>query len=70
MKKLDLALDKVTFERLCNREDSRHKKAINKLKKLNEDFQKVCKHTNTTYYPDPSGNHDSETQCNVCGKVL
>ena len=30
-------------------------------------IQASCPHASTTYYPDPSGNNDSSTVCNVCG---
>jgi hypothetical protein len=29
-----------------------------------------CQHELTTYYPDPSGNNDSYTECNICGAEL
>lgn len=29
-----------------------------------------CRHEDTTYYADPSGNNDSYTQCNICGANL
>lgn len=32
--------------------------------------QKICKHEHTTYHPDPSGNNDSYTECDVCGKYI
>jgi hypothetical protein len=35
-----------------------------------ENLQKMCKHQDTTYQPDPSGNNDSTTKCNICGKYL
>jgi hypothetical protein len=43
------------------------------MKKLNEArriVQLECPHYLTTYYPDPSGNNDSSTQCDICGKEL
>lgn len=33
-------------------------------------FQSSCKHAKTTYYPDPSGNNDSFTSCDLCDKVI
>jgi len=33
-------------------------------------IQASCKHHLTTYYPDPSGNNDSSTECNICGKEV
>jgi hypothetical protein len=32
--------------------------------------QTKCTHPKTTYHPDPSGNNDSFTKCDVCGKEL
>jgi hypothetical protein len=32
--------------------------------------QKKCPHTKTTYHPDPSGNNDSYSECDVCGIQL
>lgn len=32
--------------------------------------QSRCAHADHTYYPDASGNNDSYTLCNVCGKEL
>lgn len=31
------------------------------------EIRKSCTHPTTTYFPDPSGNNDSYTQCDVCG---
>lgn len=42
----------------------------NALKEELHDAQLTCKHEKTTYYPDPSGNNDSWTECNICGKEL
>lgn len=32
------------------------------------EIKKRCTHPTTTYFPDPSGNNDSYTQCDVCGR--
>ncbi len=54
------------------KEKERHKyesnlRAIdNKISILREG----CLHFQTTYYPDPSGNNDSHTECDICGKEL
>lgn len=32
--------------------------------------QMVCLHKKTTYHPDPSGNNDSYTECDWCGKEI
>ena len=35
-----------------------------------EEIQSKCLHESTTYYPDASGNNDSSTICDICGKEL
>lgn len=42
-------------------------KALGGEKKM---IQDKCPHYVTTYYPDPSGNNDSETTCDICGKEI
>ena len=32
--------------------------------------QKICLHEHSTYFPDASGNNDSWTECDECGKTL
>ena len=34
------------------------------------DLRHDCLHLATTYYPDASGNNDSETYCDLCGKEV
>ncbi len=41
-----------------------------KLQKEKLLIQKECKHYSKTYYPDASGNNDSYTECDVCGKRI
>jgi hypothetical protein len=41
------------------------------LKMLDEDLAAVrtkCPHLETTYHPDASGNNDSWSECDLCGK--
>ena len=33
-------------------------------------FQAGCNHAASTYHPDPSGNNDSYTICDLCNKEL
>jgi hypothetical protein len=40
------------------------------LKEKLREAQKKCDHPVTTYHPDPSGNNDSYTECDVCGKEI
>lgn len=35
-----------------------------------KEVREKCPHYVTTYYPDPSGNNDSETTCDICGKEM
>ncbi len=56
----------------------------NQLKKLSKKFsddlsilesellkaQETCSHKQTRYCPDPSGNNDSYTECDWCGKGI
>lgn len=50
--------------------ENKHRKAIQKHKEEIRDIQKTCLHQLTTYYPDASGNNDSSTVCDICGKEL
>ena len=38
-----------------------------KIKEWIAKLQKKCKHEETVYHPDPSGNKDSWTECDICG---
>lgn len=44
-----------------------HKKILKEKDLELQAFQKMCKHPLTNYYPDPSGNNDSYTECDICG---
>lgn len=44
-----------------------------RMKAIQEKWRELkseCPHLETTYYPDASGNNDSETTCNICGASL
>jgi ribosomal protein S27E len=50
-----------------------HRRHELKRKELDEQFLKVrqkCKHWQTTFHPDPSGNNDSYYECTICGLGL
>jgi len=49
-------------------EEERHKKAVGEINARRVDLQKQCPHLETTYYPDASGNNDSEHICDLCGR--
>ena len=50
--------------------DAEYKAKRDALKQTLREAQAVCKHEKTTYHPDPSGNNDSYTECDVCGKEV
>ncbi len=50
--------------------EDKHRSDIKELKKHKTEIQAKCNHYSTTYYPDASGNNDSYTECDVCGKEL
>lgn len=31
------------------------------------DLRKLCKHSDSVFVPDPSGNNDSYYRCSICG---
>lgn len=41
---------------------------IKNLQKETQTILETCDHPDTTHHPDPSGNNDSYTSCNICGK--
>ena len=49
-------------------QEYKNKKA--EIKKEEYLFQDKCEHEVTKYYPDPSGNNDSHTDCLICGKEV
>ena len=50
--------------------DKEYKAKKDFLKEKLREEQKKCKHSKTTFHPDPSGNNDSFTECDVCGKEI
>lgn len=51
-------------------ETKRHSEAIKANKEGWRQFRLTCTHIETTFYPDASGNNDSYTSCDLCGKEL
>ncbi len=51
-------------------EKTRHNLAMKEIGLDLRRIREACKHWQTTYYPDPSGNNDSSTTCDICGKDL
>jgi len=50
--------------------DKEYKTKRDALKATLKEAQAKCDHPKTTYHPDPSGNNDSYTECDVCGKEI
>lgn len=48
--------------------DYKAKKEV--LKATLREAQKKCGPPQTTFHPDPSGNNDSYTECDFCGKEI
>lgn len=44
-------------------------KKLLEAKRILKKEQKKCKHK-FTFYPDPSGNNDSESVCDFCGFIV
>ena len=61
----------LQYCQLADKEDQRHRQAIDELKIRSFEFQKTCLHCNEwiQYNPDPSGNNDSWYECRNCGKT-
>jgi hypothetical protein len=50
--------------------EKRQKTSIEEVRALNKIIslaQQLCDHSETKYYPDPSGNNDSCYCCLICG---
>ena len=50
--------------------DEIERKRLDDIKTVRRDIshlRSLCKHEQTTYHPDPSGNNDSCYTCNFCG---
>ncbi|HNV97497.1 MAG TPA: hypothetical protein PKL13_04330 [bacterium] len=54
------------LEALDKEYQSKKQALLNTLKEA----QNNCSHPSTTSFPDPSGNQDSSTECDICGKEL
>lgn len=61
---------KILYERALEVEEEQHEKRLAALKVVIDAKRKVCRHAQTHYDPDPSGNHDSTTTCLICGLEL
>ena len=49
------------------RQDQVKRENIEKLREIQRHIRTVCDHSETTFYPDASGNNDSCYVCDICG---
>ncbi len=61
------AINYTQYRRASEKEDKRHNEIMEELGIRLGMTQKKCKHKNTEYWPDPSGNNDSGHKCLDCG---
>jgi len=59
-----------TLEEAQYVENKRHEAELQRIDLALQSAQARCTHPLTDYYPDASGNNDSRTDCQVCGKTL
>ena len=48
--------------------NEKHKLKIESIYQKLDKIRELCKHSKTTYWPDPSGNNDYSYTCDICGK--
>jgi hypothetical protein len=65
-----IRIEASNFKKMELEEVNRHAAELERLHGKWVDLTKRCSHHETTYYPDASGNNDSETLCDICGKSL
>lgn len=65
-----LRIKAVDLQKQLTEENNRHKKELKTIDDKWAELEKECPHHETTFYPDASGNNDSETLCDICGKTL
>ena len=58
------------YDILCNQEDARHKRAMDRFKTALKELQAACPHKRSTFQGDPAGGNDSCYVCDDCDKVL
>jgi hypothetical protein len=68
IKQLILAISKVEEE--IEAEYVRHHGKMLVLETSLNDLKALCQHWELVYYPDPSGNNASWSECTICGKEL
>lgn len=62
-------IKEITYEIELEKErrENNFRESIKKLNKIMSLVQQLCDHSETKYYPDPSGNNDSCHVCQICG---
>ena len=58
----------ASVERQKHELRDRYETVLQELNKEITEIRNECPHISTTYHPDASGNNDSITECNHCGK--
>ncbi len=61
------------LRQLYHQEEKAKQECNEKLGKIRTEryrLQEKCQHLAKTFHPDASGNNDSETICDICGKEL
>lgn len=64
---------RASIKSLSSEIEVEHKRHQEKKREIESELKKVrelCQHWTQTYHTDPSGNNDSYSECNICGKYL
>lgn len=56
----------IEWEKLNFQMEKIHKEEVKDMRERLWKIQISCKSNDFTYHPDPSGNNDSEFECNEC----
>lgn len=57
----------VQINKLIEKKRLQYNKTLQELEKRRKEIILSCPRTGRTFHPDPSGNNDSEFECNDCG---
>lgn len=60
----------IVYQTKCENLFDEYNKNLAALEAELKTAQKICDHSETRYWPDPSGNNDSFTECCLCGREL
>jgi len=61
---------KQRYDKNCRTETELHNQYLAKFKEALVEERKKCKHKETKFHPDASGNNDSYYECINCGKKV